>query len=73
MAATITLNVILCYASTYATSQEEKENFFDNFQQMLSEIPSGELCIVLGYSNAHVGSRTSDHQWWNVKGPHLVY
>lgn len=65
------LHVFSCYAPTFAASREEKAKFYDDLQCALSQIPSREMCVVLGDFNARVGSRLdSDDEWQNVRGPH---
>ena len=64
------LHILSCYAPTYGSSWEVKEQFFASLQQALSDIPSQECYVVLGDFNARVGSRRDDDEWWNVRGPH---
>ena len=40
--------VLSCYAPTYASSREEKEEFFDSLPQAISTVPRGESCVMLG-------------------------
>lgn len=64
------LHIMSCYAPTYAASRSEKDEFFDNLQQALSDIPSRDKYVMLGDFNARVGSRQDGDEWWNVRGPH---
>ena len=65
------LHVISCYTPTFGASRAEKNEFFDNLQQILDKIPSREQYVILGDFNARVGSRESeDDQWGRVYGPH---
>jgi len=64
------LHVLSCYAPTYGSSREDKEQFFSSLQQVLCDIPSQECYVVLGDFNTRVGSRRDDDEWWNVRGPH---
>jgi len=64
------LHVLSCYAPTYAASREAKEEFYDNLQSALDEIPAEDMYVILGDFNARVGSRgADDDQWWKVRGP----
>ena len=65
------LHIISCYAPTRSASREAKEDFFNELENIISAIPSGEKYILLGDFNARVGSRhpTGD-QWGGVRGPH---
>ncbi len=62
--------MLSCYAPTYAASREAKEEFYDNLQSALDEIPAEDMYIILGDFNARVGSRgADDDQWQRVSGP----
>ena len=53
----------MCYSlmlQTYAATREDKNEFFDMLQHALSEVPSDERFVVLGDSNARVGSRVGE-------------
>ena len=61
--------MLSCYAHKYAASREAKEEFYDNLQSVLDEIPE-DMYVILGDFNARVGSRgADDDQWWRVRGP----
>lgn len=51
------IHILSCNAPTFAASREDKDNFFDNLQQALNEVPPNESFVILGDFNAHVGSR----------------
>ncbi len=52
------------YAPTYAANREDKNAFYDLFQQALDSIPAHSSYVLLGDFNAHVGSREgSDDPW----------
>ena len=43
----------------------------DDLQCALAEVPSREMCVIMGDFNARVGSRTGmDDLWQDVRGPH---
>ena len=65
------LHVVSCYAPTRAASRQEKDTFFDELNSILSSVPAGEKCIILGDFNACVGSRqVVGDQRSKVRGPH---
>ena len=53
------LNVITAYAPQPGLPEVEKDDFFFNLLSSISAVPSGELLIVCGDLNGHVG-KTSD-------------
>lgn len=65
------LHVISCYAPTFAANRTEKDEFFNDLQQILDEIPHEEPYLLLGDFNARVGSRNEkDDMWEHTQGPH---
>ena len=65
------IHMVSCYASTSAVSREDKETLFQELENIISSVPSGERYILLGDFNALVGFRDSDdEQWSGVRGPH---
>lgn len=65
------LHVISCYAPTFAANRTEKDEFFNDLQQILDEIPHEEPYLLLGDFNARVGSRNEkDDMWEHTRGPH---
>lgn len=64
------LHVISCYAPTRSARREEKDQFYDELDAILSSIPTDEKYILLGDFNARVGSREQNgEQWDGVRGP----
>ena len=54
-----------------AASREDKDAFFQELENIISSVPSGEKYVILGDFNARVGSRVSaDEEWSSVRGPH---
>ncbi|XP_056022059.1 craniofacial development protein 2-like [Ostrea edulis] len=47
--------VIQCYAPTYVTQEEEKEDFYSSLQSVLDRTPRRDMKIVMGDLNAKVG------------------
>ena len=44
------LHILLCYATPFAATRVWKDKFYDDLQYVLSEIPSREMCVVMGCS-----------------------
>ena len=42
------IHMVTCYASTSAASREDKETFFQELENIISSVPSGEIYILLG-------------------------
>ena len=69
------VHILSCYAPTFAASRTAKDNFFDDLQQAMGEIPPNEPYVMLGDFNARVGSSRpnvveEEDQWENIRGPH---
>ena len=65
------LHVVSRYAPTRAARREVKDVFFQELDNMLVSVPSGEKYVVLGDFNACVGSREDvEDQKDAVRGPH---
>ena len=63
------VHVLFCYAPTLV-SWEAKENFFDDRQQALDEVPSDDSLVLLGDFNTRIGSGVKeDDPWEHVRGP----
>ena len=50
------LTVIVCYAPTEDTEEEEKDTFYDSLQRTVDETPRHDVLLVMGDLNAKVGS-----------------
>ena len=67
------LHVIVCYAPTFHSKREAKENFYDELQATLRSISEADRYVLLGDFNARVGSRLGPgDEWRGVRGPHGV-
>ena len=69
------LHVLSCYAPTFGATRALKDDFFDDLQHALNEIPPEEPYVMLGDFNARVGSRSEESDLWEhvrseVRGPH---
>ena len=62
--------LISAYAPTMTNTDEVKENFYDDLQQVMKKIPAEDKVFLLGDFNARVGN---DNQAWpKVLGQHLI-
>ena len=59
--------VVVIYAPTEETEEEEKDNFYDQCQDVLNEIPKHDM-VLLGGMNAQVDSNRQGLE--HVIGPH---
>ena len=67
------LHVIVCYAPTFHSKREAKENFHDELQATLRSISEADRYVLLGDFNARVGSRLGPgDEWRDARGPHGV-
>ena len=65
------LHVFSCYAPTFASSRDEKDDFYETLQQAILAVSSNECYMILGDFNARVGSREGeDDEWWYERGPY---
>ena len=65
------LYAISCYAPTRLARREDKDQFYDKLDTIISSIPTNDKYVLLGDFNAHVGSREHNgEQWDGVRGPH---
>ena len=53
--------IIQVYAPTATSTEEEIEDFYENLQEMIQDIPSQEILIIMGDFNAKVGK---DWETW---------
>ena len=51
----LNISIIMVYAPTSAAEIEELEDFYDKVQEILDEIPKGDILYILGDWNAKVG------------------
>lgn len=62
------ITIISAYAPTMTSSDEAKETFYEDLNNLVKDVPSGDTLLLLGDFNARVGS---DYTNWNgVLGPH---
>ena len=49
-------NFVVIYAPTEEAEEEEKDNFYDQCQDVFNEIPKHDMVLLLGDMNAQVDS-----------------
>ena len=65
------LYVISCYAPTRLARREDKDQFYDKLDTIISSIPTNDKYVLLGDFNACVGPREHNGERWDgVRGPH---
>ena len=61
------------YGPTTKAPLGVKAGFIDDLQSTWDSLPAGDIVLVLGDFNAHVGKRESgDDVWREVRGPHGI-
>ena len=56
---TIKTHIVSTYAPTETSTDEAKDNFYSQLQQVLDAIPQTDLTILAGDFNAHIGADRS--------------
>lgn len=56
------LEITQCYAPTNDAQEEDKEEFYDRLEQILSKVPKHSMNIVMGDFNAKVGNDNSNNK-----------
>ena len=64
----INLNIVQVYAPTNEAEDEEKEDFYNRLQSILSKLPNKDINIVMGDLNAKVGEDNRNYE--QVMGKH---
>lgn len=62
------LNVVQVYAPTSTADEEDMDKFYGNLEETLRNIPSGEICIILGDYNAKIGSTQKEEHLRHIVG-----
>ena len=58
----INLNIVQVYAPTNEAEDEEKEDFYNRLQSILSKLPNKDINIVMGDLNAKVGEDNRNYE-----------
>lgn len=64
------LTVIVCYAPTEDSEDDEKNNFYQNLQKKIDETPSHDVLLIMGDLHAKVGSKNKGRA--NIMGKHGI-
>lgn len=56
------VNIIQCYAPTEVATAEEKYNFYENLNTVMSECREGDINILMGDLNAKVGDDNTGYE-----------
>ena len=57
-ATTGTASVISVYAPTESSSDSDKDDFYDSLNDVISSLPRGNIVMICGDLNAHIGKHT---------------
>ena len=66
LSGTVKTHIIAVYAPTEVSTDEAKDEFYSQFQEILDTLPRKDLILVAGDLNAHVGSNRQG--WEDVLG-----
>ena len=64
------ITVISGYAPTNDTDVQEKENFYENLEEVCNRIPRYDMVIIMGDFNAQIGKQEYQQQ---VAGPYTIH
>ena len=65
------IGIIVTYAPTETTLEQEKEQFYNYLNVSVASIPQHNFVVIAGDFNARIGS-TTYHDHSNTNGQHLV-
>ena len=56
------LTIIQCYAPTYDSEDEMKENWYEQLKAEVAKVPQHDMLLVMGDMNAKIGSDNTDKE-----------
>lgn len=62
------MTVVSVYAPTVKAPPSVKQSFISDLQEVVDDVPSTDVLMLLGDFNARVGSGEPEDLWWDVRG-----